>query len=245
VVALDRLIVNDNFAFTGFRGNFTTMGGLNGQFAGRLNGAAPLTGTLIPANGGSAVRLHAQDAGAALAAANIIGSARGGSLDLQLVPRRGMEGVYDGEALISHIGIKDAPVLAEVLNAVSVVGLLEQLNGSGIAFSEASSEFTVTPQRVVITRAAAVGASMGVSMSGIYNIKTKQIDMEGVISPIYMLNVVGRIFTRPGEGLFGFNYALSGTTQKPRVSVNPLSILTPGMFRELFRNPPPRVTAAP
>ena len=245
LVALDRLIVNDNFAFTGFRGRFKTLGGLNGEFAGRFNGATPVTGTLVPANGGSAVRLHSEDAGAALAAANIIGSARGGSLDLQLVPRRNMQGVYDGEALIRHIGIKDAPVLAEVLNAVSVVGLLEQLNGSGIAFSEASSEFTVTPERVVITRAAAVGASMGVSMSGIYYIKTKQLDLEGVISPIYMLNVVGRIFTRPGEGLFGFNYALGGTTQKPTVSVNPLSILTPGMFRELFRNPPPRVTAAP
>jgi hypothetical protein len=39
--------------------------------------------------------------------------------------------------------------------------------------------------------------------------------------------------------LFGFNYALRGTSDNPDVQVNPLSILTPGMFREIFRAPAP------
>lgn len=59
--------------------------------------------------------------------------------------------------------------------------------------------------------------------------------MQGVISPVYMLNGVGAILTKRGEGVFGFNYRLEGTADDPDVSVNPLSILTPGMFRELFR----------
>ena len=42
-----------------------------------------------------------------------------------------------------------------------------------------------------------------------------------------------RIFDS-GTG-FGFNYTLEGTADDPEVAVNPLSILTPGMFRDLFR----------
>ncbi|MDN5788190.1 hypothetical protein, partial [Pseudorhodobacter sp.] len=49
------------------------------------------------------------------------------------------------------------------------------------------------------------------------------------------------IFTRKGEGLFGFNYHITGTAKVPDVSINPLSILTPGMFREIFRAAPPKL----
>jgi len=85
----------------------------------------------------------------------------------------------------------------------------------------------------------AVGASLGVSAAGLYSIRTKAFDMQGVVSPIYLLNGIGAVLTRRGEGLFGFNYKLRGTADDPKVSVNPLSILTPGMFRELFRRAPP------
>jgi hypothetical protein len=60
--------------------------------------------------------------------------------------------------------------------------------------------------------------------------------LQGVISPIYLLNGVGQIFSRRGGGLFGFNYrADRHRLMRRNVSVNPLSVLTPGMFREIFR----------
>ncbi len=82
---------------------------------------------------------------------------------------------------------------------------------------------------------------MGISMDGYYYLGTEQLQMQGVISPFYVVNSVGRIFARRGEGLVGFNYQLEGTATSPKVSVNPLSILTPGIFRDIFRrDPPPR-----
>lgn len=78
-------------------------------------------------------------------------------------------------------------------------------------------------------------------MAGIYDLRTDQLDMRGTISPIYLVNAVGQIFTRRGEGLFGFNYRMTGPADAPRTSVNPLSILTPGMFREIFRSAPPQL----
>jgi hypothetical protein len=72
-------------------------------------------------------------------------------------------------------------------------------------------------------------------MTGVYQTGSKRLAMEGVISPVYLLNGVGAVLTRRGEGVFGFNYTLQGTAEALEVGVNPLSILTPGMLRGLFR----------
>ena len=235
---LDQLIVSNGMSLTGFQGEFSQGQGFNGTFRARMNGEAPLTGTVVPARYGLAVRIQSQDAGGVLRAAGIFSGARGGVLDAQLTPRPG-RGTYDGTATIRNFRVRNTNVLAELLSAVSVVGLLEQLNGEGIAFGTASADFLITPDAIEVSRGSAVGASLGVSMAGLYGTQTKRLALQGVISPVYLLNGIGAAFTRRGEGLFGFNYTLRGTADDPQVQVNPLSILTPGMFRELFRAPAP------
>jgi len=111
-------------------------------------------------------------------------------------------------------------------------------------FDDGDVEFVLSPAGVQITRGAAVGASLGISFEGAYSSASGRLDLQGVISPIYILNGIGQIFARKGEGLFGFNYRLSGSADNPSVSVNPLSILTPGMFRDIFRRPAPVVRKA-
>ena len=78
-------------------------------------------------------------------------------------------------------------------------------------------------------------------MDGIFGLKSGQISMQGVVTPVYLLNGIGSVLTRKGEGLIGMNYTLSGAAKSPIVSVNPLSALTPGMFREIFRRPAPEL----
>ncbi len=237
-VALDRLTVTAGIALTDLRGRFASKGGMNGDFTAQVNGAAPVTGAVAPTTEGTAARIRSADAGAVLAAAGIFDKARGGTLDLTLRPRGG-KGIYDGTATVGNIQIRDAPILAALLGAISVVGLLQQLNDSGLVFSSAEAQFRTSPEGVTISRASAVGASLGVSLGGTYRTATGGLDMQGVLSPIYILNGIGSILTRPGEGLFGFNFKLGGTAAAPDISVNPLSILTPGMFREIFRSAPP------
>lgn len=241
-VALDQVRVTESIALTGVRGRFSTAGSLTGSFVGRINGEAPVEGQVAPSTHGSMVRVTSADGGAVLSAAGIFPNARGGTLDMMLVPEAD-QGNWLGDATLSGVRLRNAPVLAELLSAVSVVGLLDQLNDAGILFTEADARFRLTPGGVDITRAAAVGASMGVSLAGVYRAQTRQLDMQGVISPVYLLNGIGAVLTRRGEGLFGFNYRITGPTAQPAVSVNPLSILTPGMFREIFRRTPPRIGA--
>jgi hypothetical protein len=242
-VRLDRLRISDGITLTGFRGEFGTNGGFNGRFAAGVNGMAEIQGVVAPVRTGSAVRVTSDNAGAVMAAAGIFDKGRGGSLDMTLIPR-GPEGEYDGTATFTRMRIQGAPALAELLSAVSVVGLLEQMNGEGLAFNNGEVRFILTPKAVEISQGSAVGASLGISFAGLYLAGTGQIDLQGVISPIYLVNGVGQIFTRKGEGLFGFNYRVTGTTDAPDVAVNPLSVLTPGMFRELFRQAPPNLKDA-
>lgn len=243
-VALDLLQVTESQSLTGLRGEFTTAGGLTGDFWAMLNGQAVVNGSTVPTPRGTAVRIRSDDAGGVIAAAGIFRKARGGVLDLTLRPR-GQPGTYDGRAVVSNIQVHDAPVLAELLGAVSVVGLLEQLNNEGLSFSAGQADFVTSPDGVEVLQGAAVGASLGVSMSGRYRSSNGALDMQGVFSPIYLLNSIGSFLTRPGEGLFGFNYTLRGTASDPQISVNPLSILTPGMFREIFRSAPPQQGGQP
>ncbi len=240
-IALDRLQVSRTIAVEGFRGDFTTGGGLSGSFTGRINGAAPVTGQVSPLGSRSGFRIRSDDAGGALRAAGIFTRGVGGALDLTLSPRQG-SGQYDGTVTINDIRVVNAPALAALLDAVSVVGLLSQLNGPGILFARVSGEFRLTPDAVEIRRGSAVGPSLGISAEGVYQTSSERIDLQGTISPVYLLNSIGQVVSREGEGLFGFNYRLSGPSGSPRVTVNPLSILTPGMFREIFRSRPPKLS---
>ncbi|MEL6682583.1 MAG: AsmA-like C-terminal region-containing protein [Pseudomonadota bacterium] len=240
-ISLDRLQVTEGIALTGFQGDFQNSSGFTGQFQASINGQAPLRGTVAPRNGRSAVRLQSDDAGGVLRAADFMRNARGGTLDLTLLPT-GAPGQFDGALQVRGVRVQDAPTIAALLDAISVVGLLQQLDGQGLAFDEVDATFRLTPAQVIVSQASAVGPGLGISVDGTYTLAEKAIDLQGVVSPFYLVNSIGSFLTRKGEGLIGFSYTIGGTVAAPQVLVNPLSVLTPGMFREIFRRPAPELT---
>ncbi|WP_290691011.1 MULTISPECIES: AsmA-like C-terminal region-containing protein [unclassified Haematobacter] len=237
---LDRVDVGKELFLTNASGALETGGGIHGTFRGLVNGVAGLTGEAIATGGRPALRFSAKDAGALIAAMGITPRAAGGALSLSLTPRA-QAGEYDGQLAIEDMRLREAPVLAQLLSAVSVVGLVEQLAGGGILFSDIRSDFRLTPGAVEVKSGSATGPSLGISAAGVYLLGSRRIEMQGVVSPLYLLNGIGAGLTRRGEGLIGINYTVSGTADDPRIGVNPLSIFTPGMFRELFRSDPPRL----
>ncbi len=237
-LALDALVVSDSITLRNFRGEVVAGNGLNGQFQARVNGGTPVSGLLVPQRGRTAVRIRGDNAGQILRDARVFRSLDGGSFDLILAPDNSAKG-FDGQIEIEGALLGNQSVLVDMLDAVSVVGLIDQLRGPGVLFDVVQGRFKLTPERLTLTSGSAVGASLGVSLDGVYDINQKRLEMQGVLSPLYLLNSVGQVFTRRGEGLFGFTFTLRGNADAPRIAVNPLSILTPGMFREIFRRAPP------
>lgn len=237
-VRLDRLQVTKDIALRSFTGAFISNQGLNGEFNGRLNGAVLVTGITVPKSGRTAVQIKASNAGAAISAAGLLQNANEGALTLSLSPRSDANS-YDGTLAIVNLRLRDAPPALALLSAASGIGLLEQMDGRGLMFSEVNSSFRITPQVITITDGSAVGPSLGLSVDGYYDVANKTMDMQGVVSPFFAINGIGSILTRRGEGLVGFNFTATGAAATPQIQVNPLSLFTPGMFREIFRRPPP------
>ncbi|MVO14716.1 AsmA-like C-terminal region-containing protein [Parasedimentitalea huanghaiensis] len=243
-LTLGRLQVTDSIALHGFRGKFSTLGGFSGQFSGALNGQTAISGQVVPQNGGVATRIRSNDAGGVFRSAGMLGHGRGGSFDMTLTPAS-KPGEYDGRIKVKNTRIKDAPAMAALINSLSLIGLVDELAGQGILFTGVEASFRLGPSYLILHKSSAVGPSIGLSMDGNFDLARGVLNMRGVVSPIYMLNAIGSVLTRKGEGLIGFAYTLRGTADEPQVQVNPLSGLAPGMFREIFRGPAPRIPGQP
>ena len=115
------------------------------------------------------------------------------------------------------------------------------MDGQGLHFANVEADFRLTSDTVILKSASATGPSIGLSMDGTYDVNARTMRMQGVFSPLYLINGIGSVLTRKGEGVFGFNYTLDGPAAAPKVKVNPLSALTPGFLREIFRRPTPKV----
>ena len=236
-LALDDARVAGNIRLSQVRGRISVgAGGVDGNLTARLGGQVPIGLTLAAGAGGTSVRLQADDGGAALRAAGLFDKAHGGELDVVVVPD-GARGHYRGQLSMKVFVVRNLPALAEMLNAVSIVGLIDQLATSGIAFGEASGGFRMTPEGIELNEMSAVGASFGVSLEGVYYTTQDRLNLRGVISPFYMVNAIGSVLTRPGEGLVGFTYRVEGPARAPQVSVNPLTALVPGFLRDMLRRP--------
>jgi hypothetical protein len=58
--------------------------------------------------------------------------------------------------------------------------------------------------------------------------------------------VIGDLLvSRRGEGVFGMTYSINGHAGEPRVGVNPVSALTPGILRRIFEPVPQRQPETP
>jgi hypothetical protein len=235
-LALSGLRVTEGIVLTDLT---ATLRGGAGRFAARINGGAAVEGVLAPRDGGTVVQVLGTDAGGVLRSAGLFRNAAGGRLDLRL-QTGATRGTYDGTLAIEEVRVRDAPAIASLLQTLSVVGILEQLTGEGLFFENVNGAFTIRPGDVILRRASAVGPSMSITADGVVDTRTDRLDLQGVISPIYLVNgLFGALFAPRDEGLFGFTYRMRGAVDDPQVEVNPLSILTPGAFRDIFRRPPP------
>jgi len=243
VINTEKLIVNDKITLINFMGHFNDPKTDKNVFSGKLNNIAEVSGTFVKHKKKIGVVVKSPVGGEVLQTVGLIKGARGGDLFVELIPTD-EDGIFSGSLDLKNVRLKKAPILADLLSATSIFGLIEQLSGDGILFSNAEAEFTLQPEGVVLRKASAIGASLGVSMDGIYDTKRENLEMQGVISPMYTVNgmILGKLFApREGEGLVGFNYSIEGPIASPKVSINPLSILTPGIFREIFRRSMPKL----
>ena len=190
-------------------------------------------------------RLNAssEDAGGLLRAIGVIDSMEGGTLSLSgQFDDVKAGGKLGGTLIVNDYTLKNAPVLAKMLSLASITGFLDTLSGNGIAFKKLIAPFTLQSDVITVKDGKTFGAAIGLTADGTIIFPASELKLEGTIVPSYTLNnVVGKVpllgnllMGGEGQGVFAANYSMSGNTDDPAVTVNPLSILTPGFLRHLF-----------
>jgi hypothetical protein len=84
---------------------------------------------------------------------------------------------------------------------------------------------------------------MGITLEGAIDTANSAINLEGTVVPAYTLNsfigsipLLGNLLVgKRGEGVFAVTYGVVGPLENPKVLVNPLSALAPGVLRNMFR----------
>ncbi len=212
------------------------------QLSGRTAGA-PFQLTIEPHDGGRRLSASTSDAGGLLRALDVLETMQGGKMSLT--------GTYDdnrpdhplsGTAQIDDFRIRNAPMLAKLLQGMTLYGLTELVRGPGLGFSQLVAPFRLASDTLELTDARAFNASLGMTVKGRIDLAQRVADLQGTIVPAYFFNtllgdipLVGRLFSpERGGGLFAASYTVKGGLDDPAVSINPLSALTPGFLRGVF-----------
>jgi len=103
--------------------------------------------------------------------------------------------------------------------------------------------FSVGHGQFVMHNAIINGPLVSASIRGKVDFRAQTLDVGGTYVPMAGLMrvpadlpVVGPLLTGPrGEGVFGMTFAIQGSMRDPQLVMNPFSLITPGIFRELFQ----------
>jgi hypothetical protein len=259
---LDRLMLRENVSVAPFS---LEVGGLGDRpstmsLSGSLSKTATITGEITPAESGRKLTISSNDAG--LLAKGLLGfsSLKGGRIDLAATLPGKADGVKDsnapdfqGKLSLRDFKVLNQPFLTRLFTAGSLGGLINLMQGQGIGVDRLDVPFSSKGGVITVHDAKATGPAMGLTADGYIDRPKNVLALKGTMVPIFGLNsvlgaipVLGNVLvSKQGEGVFGMTYSVKGNADQPDLSINPLSVLTPGIMRRIFEGKMPTAAQAP
>lgn len=196
------------------------------------------------------------DAGQALRAAGFFDDGSGGDLRLRIESDAANPDGGSGRLHIDNMVIHEDAKLEQIMIGAERRDLRAKMSKEGIRFKKVRAPFQIVDDVVVVKKAYARGDEVGFTVGGEYQMTERTLDLDGVFTPFYAINSVvsnvpllGPILTGgDGQGLFAFSYSVKGSADDPKVRVNPLSVLAPGIIKLILSGggsdlPPPETDA--
>ncbi len=220
------------------------------HLGGQAGGSVPFVVDFRQATGqpGDLV-LNSADAGGLLRATGLFAGAQGGRLDLNAQVAHGDGLALSGIARITDVTVREATTFSTILDEGGVSRAADAAQSGGLQFGKVKVPFGFRDGILTFDNATAKGNLLAVTLQGTVDQNTDDVDLAGVISPAYGLTgvldnipVLGKVLSGgQGEGILAMTFAVKGPREDPKFTVNPLSLLTPGILRKLFSgrtNPP-------
>lgn len=213
---------------------------------GTLPGGKDLNLRLAEGEDRRTLSIDSSDAGATLRAFGIFDNAVGGQLMVKMLLDEPDESdLIRGAIRVRDFKLVKAPNFAQILSRASLTGIYNALTGEGqqgIAFTNFFAPFAKQGDVIHLRDVRMYGPAVGLTLEGQYDVANDSAEIKGTLVPEYTLNsalgkvpVVGELFAgEEGGGLFAATYTVSGPLASPKITVNPLAALAPGILRSLI-----------
>ncbi|MGE5164860.1 MAG: hypothetical protein ACM3IH_12680 [Sphingobacteriales bacterium] len=186
------------------------------------------------------IYFETDDAGALFRFTDMYPRMQGGQMWLAMDPPTQEQSPQIGTLYIRRFVVRGEPALEKV-----VAGDPGAAGTTGVDFSEMRAEFTRFPGKMSIRDGIVRGPLVGATIEGNIDYQRDDVHLRGTFVPFYGLNnmfgqipIVG-LFLGGGnkEGLLGINYEAVGPPGAPRITVNPVSAIAPGLLRKFIPSP--------
>lgn len=193
--------------------------------------------------------IRSQNAGSALSFLNIYTHMRNGILVSNLKRHPGEP--FFGDILVENFTVVDEPRLKKLVsnkqlddfdNGGAVKRQFSKIKTNTARFISAQSTIE-KGQGYLKMNGSLTGVHIGLTYDGTLFDKKNRMNLQGTFMPAFgisrMVSVipfVGQLLSNGKDsGLIGINYQLSGPTASPKLELNPLSIVAPGIFKNVFQ----------
>jgi hypothetical protein len=185
------------------------------------------------------VYFETDDAGALFRFTDMYPRMYGGKMWVAMDPPSEDQKPQIGTLYISNFAVRGEPALQRV-----VAGAPGLPRGS-VQFSEMHADFTRFPGKMAIRDGVVRGLVVGATVEGQIDYVKNDVHLRGTFVPFYGINnmfgqipIVG-LFLGGGsnEGLLGITYEARGPPSAPRITVNPVSAIAPGLLRKFIPSP--------
>ncbi len=194
-------------------------------------------------NGEHMLHVDSNNAGSALRVLRLYDNMSGGILKIDAKVDKAQKMI--GHAKIRDFKIHNTPLMAKLLAVASFSGILDLLKGDGLVFSHFDAPFSYKNKTLRISEAKMFGNVIGLTGTGTVNRLTENINIKGIMSPAYGLNsmvgkipLVGKLLAGKDGTILAANYEIGQTINDPKISINPLSLLSPNSIKDLFSESP-------
>ena len=197
---------------------------------------------VTPMASGRDMKVFTNDGGAAVRAANFYSKIAGGELQFSaLIGNEQGSPLRNGQLQIKNFEVRNEAALAE-LDQRGKPKKSGPRKG-GISFKKLFLPFSIDAKFVRLGDVILRGTDMCATADGVIRKQDGALDITGSVIPVCGVTgvfnnvpLLGDILSggNDNEGLFGVTYAMGGTLAVPKIQVNPLSALAPGIFRRFF-----------
>lgn len=191
-------------------------------------------------------RFRADDAGGSLSMVNLYDKMQSGKLSASLT--RTGNGPFSGRVAIKDFVVVGEERLASLTAAPAPAklqrasGRLRELDLRRVKFDDLKADIIKAPSRLEVEKGWLRNSQIGLTFDGILFDEADRMNLRGTFMPLFALSrvigeipLIGDIFSNgKNSGLIGITYRLRGPSNNPGIAVNPLSIVAPGIFREIF-----------